>query len=69
MLSHPNTALRASPWAMIVIATLSGGGGGMIVPAIKGFGPNWGFTDTPSWVKDGPAIDIWGATVIGYVYA
>ena len=41
----------------------------MLVPTFKGFGPNWGFTDTPSWVKDGPAIDIWGATVIGYVYA
>lgn len=69
VLQHPNAALRTSPWAMIVVATIAGGGGGMIVPAFKGFGPNWGFTDTPSWIKDGPSVDIWGATVVGYVYA
>lgn len=69
VLSHPNTALRTSPWAMIVVATLAGGGGGMIVPAFKGFSADWSFSNTPGWVKDGPGIDIWGATVIGYVYA
>ena len=67
--AHPNPALRDSPWAMIVVATLAGGGGGMIVPLFKGFGPEWGFTTTPAWVKDGPGIDIWGASVIGCVYA
>ncbi|KAK4048189.1 hypothetical protein OIV83_004894 [Microbotryomycetes sp. JL201] len=69
VLSHPNVALRHSPWAMIAVATLAGGGGGMIVPAFKGFGPEWSLASTPGWVKDGPGIDIWGATVAGYVYA
>ncbi|KAK4057327.1 hypothetical protein OIO90_001824 [Microbotryomycetes sp. JL221] len=69
VLSHPNVALRNSPWAMIAVATLAGGGGGMIVPAFKGFGPEWSLASTPGWVKDGPGIDIWGATVAGYVYA
>ncbi|KAM0789388.1 hypothetical protein ACM66B_000217 [Microbotryomycetes sp. NB124-2] len=69
VLSHPNVALRHSPWAMMAVATLAGGGGGMIVPAFKGFGPEWSLASTPGWVKDGPGIDIWGATVAGYVYA
>lgn len=68
VLSHPNEAIRNSPWAMILIATLAGGGGGLIVPAFRGFHADWQFT-TPPWVKEGPGIDVWGATVIGYVYA
>lgn len=69
VLAHPNPALRNSPWAMVAVATLAGGGGGMIVPAFQGFGPEWSLAATPAWVKNGPGIDIWGATVIGYVYA
>lgn len=69
VLAHPNAALRNSPWAMVLVATIAGGGGGMIVPAFKGFHADWSFTSTPGWVKDGPGIDIWGATLIGYVYS
>ncbi|KAK4702169.1 hypothetical protein P7C70_g4058, partial [Phenoliferia sp. Uapishka_3] len=68
VLSHPNTALRNSPWSMILVATLAGGGGGLIVPAFKGFHADWAFA-TPPWVTNGPGIDVWGATVIGYVYS
>ncbi|KAL8280789.1 hypothetical protein RQP46_006793 [Phenoliferia psychrophenolica] len=68
VLSHPNAALRTSPWAMILVATLAGGGGGLIVPSFRGFHADWSFA-TPPWVKDGPGIDVWGATVIGYVYS
>ncbi|GAA5977926.1 hypothetical protein JCM11641_004335 [Rhodosporidiobolus odoratus] len=69
ILSHPNQAVRNSPWAMILTAFISGGGGGMIVPALGLFGPNWGFTTTPGWVKNGMPIDVWSAGFIGYVYA
>ena len=68
VLSHPNSALRTSPWAMVLVATLAGGGGGLIVPSFNGFHADWAFA-TPPWVKNGPGIDVWGATVIGYVYA
>ncbi|GAA6005650.1 uncharacterized protein JCM10292_006726 [Rhodotorula paludigena] len=69
VLSHPNQAVRNSPWAMVLVAFISGGGGGMLVPAFKLFGPSWGFTDTPAWVKNGLNIDVWSAGFIGYVYA
>lgn len=69
VLAHPNAALRNSPWAMVAVATIAGGGGGMIVPAFRGFHADWGLISTPGWVKDGPGIDIWGATVVGYVYS
>ncbi|KDE06731.1 hypothetical protein MVLG_02927 [Microbotryum lychnidis-dioicae p1A1 Lamole] len=69
VLAHPNPALRNSPWAMVLVATIAGGGGGMLVPAMKMFHADWGFDATPAWVRDGPGVDIWGATVIGYVYA
>lgn len=68
VLSHPNNAVRTSPWAMIAIASIAGGGGGMIVPAFRGFHADWSFS-TPPWVANGPGIDIYGATIIGYVYA
>ncbi|KAM0748633.1 hypothetical protein T439DRAFT_316530 [Meredithblackwellia eburnea MCA 4105] len=68
VLSHPNPALRNSPWSMIAVATIAGGGGGLIVPSFRGFHADWTF-QTPPWVKEGPAIDVWGATVIGYVYS
>ncbi|SCV69790.1 BQ2448_1184 [Microbotryum intermedium] len=64
VLAHPNPALRSSPWAMVLVATLAGGGGGMLVPAMKMFHADWGFDATPAWVRDGPGIDIWGATAI-----
>lgn len=69
VLSHPNQAVRNSPWAMVLVAFISGGGGGMLVPTFKLFGPSWGFTDTPAWVKNGLNIDVWSAGFIGYVYA
>ncbi|SGY13995.1 BQ5605_C010g06022 [Microbotryum silenes-dioicae] len=69
VLAHPNPALRNSPWAMVLVATIAGGGGGMLIPAMKMFHADWGFDATPAWVRDGPGVDIWGATVIGYVYA
>ncbi|GAA6032573.1 hypothetical protein JCM8097_004822 [Rhodosporidiobolus ruineniae] len=69
VLSHPNNAVRNSPWAMVLVAFISGGGGGMLVPAFKLFGPEWGFTTTPVWVKNGLPIDVWSAGFIGYVYA
>lgn len=68
VLAHPNAALRTSPWAMVLVATLAGGGGGLILPSFRGFHADWSF-QTPPWVKDGPGIDVWGATVIGYVYS
>lgn len=68
VLSHPNNAVRTSPWAMIAIASIAGGGGGMIVPAFRGFHADWSFA-TPPWVANGPGVDIYGATIIGYVYA
>ncbi|BGP56162.1 hypothetical protein JCM8202_005930 [Rhodotorula sphaerocarpa] len=67
--AHPNAAVRTSPWAMILTAFISGGGGGMIVPMFRMFGPEWGFTSTPGFVKDGLSIDLWSAGFIGYVYA
>ncbi|GAA5926246.1 hypothetical protein JCM10213_007408 [Rhodosporidiobolus nylandii] len=69
VLAHPNQAVRTSPWAMVLVAFISGGGGGMIVPAFRLFGPEWGFTGTPAWVKMGMPIDVWSAGFIGYVYA
>ncbi|GAA5854161.1 hypothetical protein JCM8547_008249 [Rhodosporidiobolus lusitaniae] len=69
VLTHPNQAVRNSPWAMVLVAFISGGGGGMLVPAFKLFGPEWGFTATPVWVKNGLPIDVWSAGLIGYVYA
>ena len=69
VLTHPNEAVRSSPWAMILVAFLSGGGGGMLVPMFKMFGPEWGFTTTPAFVKTGLPIDVWSAAFIGYVYA
>ncbi|GAA5890566.1 hypothetical protein JCM8208_004917 [Rhodotorula glutinis] len=69
VLTHPNEAVRSSPWAMILVAFLSGGGGGMLVPMFKMFGPEWGFTTTPAFVKSGLPIDVWSAAFIGYVYA
>ncbi|GAA6002913.1 hypothetical protein JCM10207_001894 [Rhodosporidiobolus poonsookiae] len=69
VLKHPQQAVRDSPWAMVLVAFISGGGGGMIVPAFRLFGPEWGFTGTPGWVKDGMPIDVWSAGFIGYVYA
>lgn len=69
VLAHPNNAVRNSPWAMVLIAFLSGGGGGMIVPAFRMFGPEWGFTATPGFIKAGLPIDVWSAGFIGYVYA
>jgi hypothetical protein len=69
VVSHPNQAVRDSPWAMVLIAFVSGGGGGILVPMFKMFGPEWGFTTTPSFVKDGLPIDVWSAALIGYVYA
>ncbi|GAA5929433.1 uncharacterized protein JCM15063_004148 [Sporobolomyces koalae] len=69
VLTHPNQAVRDSPWAMVLIAFISGGGGGMLVPMFRLFGPDWGFTTTPAFVKDGLPIDVWSAAVIGYVYA
>ena len=68
VLTHSNPALRNSPWSMVLVALIAGGGGGMILPAIRGFHADWGF-GTPSWVKDGPGVDIWGAGFIGFVYA
>lgn len=68
VLSHSDQGVRTSPWAMIVIATITGGGGGMIVPMFNIIQPNWAFV-TPPFVRDGPNIDIWGATFVGYVYA
>ncbi|GAA5947775.1 hypothetical protein JCM3765_001078 [Sporobolomyces pararoseus] len=69
VISHPNQVVRDSPWAMILIAFVSGGGGGILVPMFKMFGPEWGFTTTPGFVKDGLPIDVWSAAFIGYVYA
>ncbi|GAA6005760.1 hypothetical protein JCM11491_003998 [Sporobolomyces phaffii] len=69
VLSHPNPNVRTSPWAMVLIAFVSGGGGGLLVPMFKMFGPEWGFTATPAFVKDGLPIDVWSAALIGYVYA
>ncbi|GAA5836612.1 hypothetical protein JCM11251_002677 [Rhodosporidiobolus azoricus] len=69
VLSHPNQAVRNSPWAMVLAAFISGGGGGMIVPAFRLFGPEWGFTGTPVWIKNGMPIDVWSAGLVGYVYA
>ena len=69
VLTHPNEAVRSSPWAMILVAFLSGGGGGMLVPMFKMFGPEWGFTTTPAFVKTGLPIDVWSAAFIGCVYA
>lgn len=37
VVNHHNPALRNSPWAMLVIGTLAGGGGGIIVPGFNGF--------------------------------
>lgn len=68
VISHSDPAVANSPWAMIVIATLAGGGGGLIVPAFKGFHADWAF-GTPPWAKEGPGIDVWGATLIGYIYS
>lgn len=68
-LQHSNPNVSSSPWAMILIALLAGGGGGMVVPALNIISPTWSFTATPSFVKDGPGIDIWGAAFVGYVYA
>lgn len=68
VLNHSNAALKNNPWTMICIATLAGGGGGMIVPAFRGFHADFAF-GTPPWVATYPGIDIWGATVVGYVYA
>lgn len=67
--AHPNPAVRTSPWAMVLTAFISGGGGGMIVPMFRMFGPEWGFTTTPGFIKDGLSIDVWSAGFIGYVYA
>ncbi|GAA5988081.1 hypothetical protein JCM10908_002055 [Rhodotorula pacifica] len=67
--AHPNPAVRSSPWAMILTAFISGGGGGMIVPMFRMFGPEWGFTSTPGFIKEGLSIDVWSAGFIGYVYA
>ncbi|POY71143.1 hypothetical protein BMF94_5900 [Rhodotorula taiwanensis] len=67
--AHPNPAVRSSAWAMILTAFISGGGGGMIVPMFRMFGPEWGFTSTPAFVKEGLSIDVWSAAFIGYVYA
>lgn len=69
VVAHPNQAVRDSPWAMVLIAFVSGGGGGVLVPLLNLFGPEWGFTKTPSFVKDGVPIDVWSAALIGYVYA
>ncbi|GAA5974261.1 hypothetical protein JCM21900_003024 [Sporobolomyces salmonicolor] len=69
VLAHSNPAVRTSPWAMVLIAFISGGGGGMLVPLFKMFGPEWGFTATPGFVKEGLPIDVWSAAFIGYVYA
>lgn len=69
VLTHPNAAVRSSPWAMVLVAFLSGGGGGMLVPMFGMFGPEWGFTTTPSFVKNGLSIDVWSAAFIGYIYA
>lgn len=69
VLSHPNPNVRTSPWAMVLVAFVSGGGGGLLVPMFKMFGPEWGFTATPAFVKDGLPIDVWSAALIGYVYA
>lgn len=69
VVTHPNQAVRDSPWAMVLIAFVSGGGGGILVPMFKMFGPEWGFTGTPGFVKDGLPIDVWSAAFIGYVYA
>ncbi|BGP48994.1 hypothetical protein JCM10450v2_004873 [Rhodotorula kratochvilovae] len=68
-LAHPNQAVRNSPWAIVLVAFLSGGGGGMLVPAFRMFGPEWGFISTPAFVKTGLPIDVWSAGFIGYVYA
>ncbi|GAA6062154.1 hypothetical protein JCM10212_002366 [Sporobolomyces blumeae] len=69
VLSHPSQAVRDSPWAMVLIAFVSGGGGGVLVPLFNLFGPEWGFTKTPGFVKEGLPIDVWSAALIGYVYA
>ncbi|KAI5476447.1 hypothetical protein MNV49_007760 [Pseudohyphozyma bogoriensis] len=69
VLSHSHPGLRNSPWSMVLVATIAGGGGGLLVPAFRLFSPEWGFNATPPWVTHGPGIDVWGATVIGYVYA
>lgn len=69
VLSHPNPLVSSSPWTMVLIGLIAGGGGGLVVPLFRIIEPEWGFTSTPSYIKDGPGIDIWGAALVAYVYA
>lgn len=69
VLSHPNPALNSSPWAMVLISLIAGGGGGLVVPLLGVGKVEWGFNSTPGWIRDGPNVDIWGAALVGYVYA
>lgn len=69
ILSHPLPQVRSSPFLMLLICTLTGGGGAILVPFIDGFSPQWKF-GVPGWLKDeGIGVDIWSCTVVGLVYA
>lgn len=69
VLAHPNPALNSSPWAMVLISLIAGGGGGLVVPLLGVGRVEWGFRETPGWIREGPGVDIWGAALVGYVYA
>jgi hypothetical protein len=53
---------------MLVIGSIGGAAGGVVVGMFNIMKPDWGLS-IPSSIKDGPNIDVWGTSVVAFVYA
>jgi hypothetical protein len=67
VLSHPLPSVRNSPFAMLLIATITGAGGGLLVPAMGAFTTRWSY-NTPPWLVGLPTVDIWGPPASAAIY-
>lgn len=69
--THPNALIASSPFAAILIGTLVGGGGPLLIGAFSLEEANWTLR-TPTWLTQPAsllAIDVWSSALLSALYA